>query len=270
MLVADPMIGRLVANRYLVMQRIGTGGMGNVYRGRRRDDHLDVALKVSKPADRRDSTAASRFQLEALIMNRFRHPNIVRLLDAGHFADRVFLVEELLEGAALSSVIQRGPMAARRVASIITQLCNALEAMHAAGFVHRDLKPGNVYVATQPCGVESVKLFDFGLAQMRGGRSGLTAPGRIVGTAMYMAPEQARGLPVDGRADIYALGVIAYQMVSGRPPFEADSPVTLLFKHQSQTPPAITEPIPEPLGSLIADMMAKSPEAPAPTPLRRM
>ncbi len=207
--------GRVVGQRYRVEGEIATGGMGAVYRVTRLDDGAPLALKVIRKDRCSAQTAMDRFRREAQLLDKLEHPQVVRFFDAGRTDDgSLFLVMELLEGETLLHYLHReAPVAAPAVAELVRGIATALDAVHSVGVVHRDLKPGNVFLT--PSGV---KLVDFGIAKAAN-VTRLTITGQIVGTVRYMAPEQVMGNSVDSRADGYSLGVIAWSALAGGPPF---------------------------------------------------
>jgi len=250
--VEDELVGKLLGGRYRVMRRLSQGGMGVVYEATQEDLGRRVALKVMHPGLAQSHTAIERFRREALAAAALSHPHIVQITDLVRGENEPsFLVMELLSGESLETAIQAsGPMAAERVLFITGQVLDALGAAHRAGIVHRDLKPANIFL-TQLAGVaDVVKLLDFGTAKLRETEefARLTQAGQLVGTPLFMAPEQARGEDVDGRADIYSLGMVMYVALTARAPFPTDDPAVLLK--------AIQDSAPEPLARLRPDLPA--------------
>jgi serine/threonine protein kinase len=216
----DPLIGTTLGSFRLV-KRIGQGGMGSVYLGEQTLIGSRVAVKVLHEHLASDPSLVARFYAEARAVNLIAHPNIVNIFDMNVVPPRRFyLVMEYLEGEPLSAVVQ-GPMAAEAAIPLLIQVCHALSATHRHGVLHRDLKPENVFLCRREGPVPYVKILDFGISKLFGGdlQAAQTTAGFIVGTPEYMAPEQASGEPLDGRADLYALGIIAYRMATGRLPF---------------------------------------------------
>jgi hypothetical protein len=244
----DPAIGTLVAGRYRIRALLGEGGMGQVYQAEHEAIEKQVALKILRPEYSRKPDIVTRFQQEAISASRIKHPNVLDVFDFGQTNDGCFfLAMELLEGIdladdlVLSHVIE--PVRGMRIAS---QVCKALAAAHERGVVHRDLKPENVFLQRTPDGDEVVKIVDFGIAQLRSNeeaaasepkRRRLTRTGMIFGTPEYMAPEQAAGKKADLRVDIYALGVILYEMFTGAVPFTGESFMEVLAGHLNDPPP---------------------------------
>ena len=236
---SDPLAGKTVDGRYRVEGVLGEGGMGKVYRVRHIALDRPFALKALRADLAREGDLAERFILEAKTTASVRHPNIVSITDFGKLPDDTpYFVMELLTGETLGDVIQAGgPVPAARAVRIIRQIGGALGAAHAAGIVHRDLKPENVFLLGGMMGnaADDVRVVDFGAAKILGS-SRLTKTGIVFGTPHYMSPEQASGAPVDHRADIYALGIIMYEMFTGRVPFEADTYMGVLTQHMFVNP----------------------------------
>ena len=238
---ADPLLGSVVDDRYEITSVIGEGGMGIVYAARHRALGKRFALKALRKDLATDHEIAARFMQEARTAASISHPGLVEITDFGKLpSGQPFFVMELLEGQSLAQLIRRGgPIPARRALEIVRQIAEALGAAHDRAIVHRDLKPDNVHVSPVPGGRDHVTIVDFGLAKVIGA-SRLTRAGMVFGTPHYMSPEQAQGDPTDHRADIYALGVVMYEMFAGRVPFEADSYMGVLTKHMymAPTPPS--------------------------------
>ncbi|MCC6216653.1 MAG: serine/threonine protein kinase [Polyangiaceae bacterium] len=237
----DPLVGSLVDDRYEILAVLGEGGMGTVYRVRHRHLGRTLALKALRRDLARESDLAERFLREARAAALVVHPNVVAIMDFGQLpSGQPYFVMEYLEGSTLAELLRAGgPVPAGRAVHIVRQVAEALAAAHAAGIVHRDLKPDNVFLARAAEDRPVVKVLDFGLARVAGA-SRLTQAGTVFGTPHYMSPEQAMGEAVDHRADIYALGIVMYEMFTGRVPFEADSYMGVLTKHLyvAPTPPS--------------------------------
>ncbi len=232
----DPLLGTTVGSFRLV-RRIGHGGMGSVYLGEQTLIGSKVAVKVLHEHLASDASLVQRFYAEARAVNLIGHPNIVNIFDMNVVPPRrYYLIMEYLEGEPLSSA-PAGPMPPERALPILIQVCQALQAAHARGVVHRDLKPENIFLCRRD-GPPFVKILDFGIAKLFGGETqeGQTHAGWIVGTPEYMAPEQGSGEALDGRADLYALGVIAYRLATGRLPFSGGGVTGILLAHRD-TPP---------------------------------
>lgn len=264
---ADALIGVVVDGRYEVLSVIGEGGMGTVYQVRHRALGKRFALKALRKDLALDGEIAARFIQEARTAAAVSHPGLVEITDFGRLeSGQVYFVMELLEGQSLAALLRSGgPLPAARGLSIVRQLVHALKAAHDANIVHRDLKPDNIHVSRGDADSDLVKIVDFGLAKVIGS-SKLTRSGMVFGTPHYMSPEQAAGELVDHRADIYALGIVMYEMFTGKVPFEADSYMGVLTKHMYMTPapPSQLAPQLKSLGSLedvILRCLQKRPEA---------
>ncbi len=245
--------------RYELRNQIARGGTAQVYLAR--DLLLDrpVALKVLFPELSSDSSFVERFRREAQAAANLSHPNIVPVFDWGESERTYFIVMEHIDGDTLSQVIRlHAPLPPLQAAAIAVDIAKALSYAHRHGVVHRDVKPGNVLITRDG----QVKVADFGIARAVGADESVTQTGLVMGTATYFSPEQAQGLGVDGRSDVYSLGVVLYEMVTGRPPFMADTPVAIAYKHVSETPvpPRQIEPsVPPPLEAVIMHAMEKNP-----------
>ncbi|MBX3248131.1 MAG: protein kinase [Myxococcales bacterium] len=260
--VANPMIGRTIDGRYRVEDVLGEGGMGIVYLATHVGLGKKMALKVLHGDMARDEVVVARFVQEAQASTAIGHPNIVDISDFGRLEDgTAYFVMEMLEGEALTGRIGRGPMPLEAVLDITEQIASALGAAHARGIVHRDLKPDNVFL-TRRGREEVVKILDFGIAKVGGAASKLTKTGMIFGTPHYMSPEQAAGQSVDARADIYALGIIVFEMATGTVPFDGDTFMGILSKHMFEPAPRPSDFLPaaHPLEPLVLRALAKKPE----------
>ena len=231
-------IGYSLNNRYQVKELLGQGGMSSVYRAYDPQLRRDVAIKIIHPHLSDDPKFVRRFEEEAAAVARLRHPNIRQVFDSGHDADTFYMVLEFLPGETLKERLNSYAqdhqlMPLNEVITITQQICEAVAYAHRHGVIHRDIKPSNVIISEQG---EAV-LTDFGIAKMVGIEE-FTATGAVIGTAAYISPEQIQGEGVDHRTDIYAIGVMLFEMVSGTPPFEADAVLPLMMKH-------INEPIPD-------------------------
>ncbi|HVY45635.1 MAG TPA: protein kinase [Minicystis sp.] len=251
--VVDPLIGAVVGDRYRVVSRIGVGGMGAVYRAEHTMMRKDLAIKVLLPEFGGKDEFVRRFEREAESASRLQHPNIITVTDFGRTAEgSLFLAMEFLAGESLSSVIKAGPVPRARALHVIRQILRGLDHAHAAGIVHRDLKPDNIMLVERDGQADVVKILDFGIAKVTEpfsgtgqnratGATALTQAGMIFGTPEYLSPEQALAEVVDARADIYAAGVILFEMLAGRKPFESDDKVKLISMHLAHAPPRLRE-----------------------------
>ncbi len=260
---ADALLGTCIGS-FRLTRKLGQGGMGTVYLGEHEGIGSRVAIKLLHRRLAGSQHVLRRFHMEARAVNLIGHENIVNIIDINSAPPRPYLVMEYLEGEPLSTLLSRGPVPTEVAVSLISQVCDALEATHARGIVHRDLMPENLFLLQRGHGPAFVKVLDFGIAKLLDDElSSDTGEGAIIGSADYMAPEQSRGEPVDGRADLYALGVIAYQLVTGKRPFEEKSLTALLLAHQSKQPLPPTvhrRDIPQALSALILRALAKDPE----------
>ncbi len=236
--VADPLIGRVIADRYRIIELLGRGGMGVVYKV----EHIHIgkfmAMKLLHGELARDRNTVKRFQREAEAISRLSHPNSVQVFDFGRSEGLMYLVMEYLEGRDLGQVIRdEGHLDFQRVARLASQVCASVAQAHAEGVVHRDLKPENVMILPARQGSNEIaKVLDFGLAKLRDqmGNVTVTRAGHIVGTPYYMAPEQIKGEDVDARGDVYAIGAMIYKACTGVPPFVANTPMGVLTKHLTE------------------------------------
>ncbi|WP_436522466.1 serine/threonine-protein kinase [Actinoplanes sp. HUAS TT8] len=252
--------GHLLDNRYRLDERIATGGMGDVWRGTDVVLGRTVAVKVLRTAMLDDPEFAARFYGEARMMAAFRHPGVVEVYDYAEAGDSggpekvAYLVMAFVEGEPLSNRVKQGPIPVAETLSIVAQAADALHAAHEAGIVHRDIKPGNLIV--KPSG--AVILIDFGVARSNALTS-MTGLNAIVGTALYMAPEQvAKGNLTPG-TDVYALGAVAYHCIAGRPPFDGDNALQVALRHLEDEPDPLPDHVPYEVRSLISRAMAKQP-----------
>jgi len=234
--------GQTLARRYRLIEPIAAGAFGTVFAAVDRRLQKSVAVKVLTPRAAAVPAHRARFCREAIVVNRLHHDGIVEITDLDHDRERglCFLVMELLDGTCLADhLAERGALPVRTALDIAAQAALALEHAHERGIVHRDLKPANLFLASGAGGEPRVKILDFGAAKIVGGGplTAVTRCGEMVGTPMYMPPEQAQALPIDGRADVYALGVVLYEMLVGRPPFVADSRRALEIAHAADLPP---------------------------------
>ena len=238
---ADPLIGRVITDRYKIVEQIGQGGMGRVYKTLQSPLDRVVALKVLGAGHDRDPNFYKRFFLEASVTAKLTHPNTITLYDYGRTEDGIFFIAmEYLNGRTLSAAMQQdGPLAQERVIHIAQQICRSLREAHALGIIHRDLKPANVMLLRQHDDHDFVKVLDFGLVKFFSGETPdneITNAGTFMGSPHYIAPEQARNQSPDQRCDIYSLGVLLYHMLTGKVPFTAQAPVDIILKHLHETP----------------------------------
>ncbi len=258
----------MLSDRYEVGELIGRGGMASVYRGRDLTLGREVAIKILESDLAADATFRTRFRLEAQAASRMSHPTIVRVYDAGEDVETdadgttravPYIVMELVSGQTLKEIIAAGPVSIDDAIHYTDGILEALEYSHRAGVVHRDIKPGNVMVTS----AGQVKVMDFGIARAVSDSSSTVAETtQILGTAAYFSPEQAKGEPVDSRADVYSAGVVLYELLTGRPPFRGESPVAVAYQHVSETPVApseIVDTVPRSLDAVVLRALAKDP-----------
>ncbi len=229
--------------RYELHRRVGRGGMAEVYLARDRLLDRLVAIKILFPEFATDPSFVARFRREAQAAANLNHPNIVGVYDWGKERGTYYIVMEFVDGRSVSDIIRNdGPIEPKRAAGIAAEVAAALGFAHRKGVVHRDVKPGNVLITS----TGEIKVADFGIARAMTskGEEDLTQTGSVMGTATYFSPEQAQGKTVDARTDLYSLGVVLYEMVSGKPPFNGDSPVAIAYKHVQEPVPSLAERVP--------------------------
>ena len=266
----DPWVHRVIDNRYRVLERIGRGGMGTVYKVEHTQMGKIAALKLLHANLANDNDLIKRFHREATAISKLNHPNIVQVFDFGRVQNSVYLVMEFLKGEDLGHILMRdGPVTVKRTVPILSQICDALAEAHGMNIIHRDLKPENVRVSRTMDGNDFVKVLDFGLAKMveeeEQQASAITARGSLVGTPYYMAPEMIRGRPMDQRVDLYSLGAMAYRMLTAQNAFVAKTPIGVLTKHISEelVPPSQRVPggaITPAVDAIVLRCMAKEPD----------
>ena len=258
----DALLGAILAERYRVKDKLGAGGMGSVYRAHNINAEMDVALKILDPIVSTRGELAARFQREKRVISKLRHPNILKLLDSFTTEDNeLVIVTELVDGQTLSDHLDDGPLGPRTAMYIVREVADALVEAHEGGVVHRDLKPSNLMLE-QAGDRQMVKILDFGIAKDLGD-DGFTTSGTL-GTPSYMSPEQIRGLQLDGRSDIYSLGCIAYECLTGSVLFRGGTAFDIVRRHLTDTPRALAEhdlvrALPAGLQNLITRMLAKEP-----------
>ncbi len=257
----DELIGRTLGGKFTITGFIGKGAMASVFRGRHDGDPPEVAVKVMHPMLGADPTFGKRFLREAKAAAKLNHPRSVRIFEYGSDSGMLYIAMELLEGSDLfDALLKERRMPEARAVGIMIQVCGALVAAHEHGIVHRDLKPENIMLMKSAAGHDEIKVLDFGIAKILDRETGDEAPpsspfssppssnltrvGTIIGTPEYMSPEQCRGETIDARSDIYACGVVLYQMLTGRTPFVGQSPVEIALKHVTDDPPALSAFVP--------------------------
>jgi eukaryotic-like serine/threonine-protein kinase len=252
----QPQAGLRIGDRYELTRQIAGGGMGEVWAGH---DHVldrEVAIKLLRREYADDAGFVERFRAEARHAASLSHPNIASVYDYGELDGSAYLVMELVPGQSLSSVLTaRGSLPAAEGVPLLQQAAQGLQAAHVAGLVHRDVKPGNLLVT--PDG--QVKITDFGIARA-GGQAPLTRTGEVMGTAQYLAPEQAMGRAATSSSDVYGLGVVAYEMLAGRRPFDADNPIAVAMSQVNDTPPPLPATVPSAVASVVLQALSKDPD----------
>src|SRR3954466_16037635 len=254
----DPLIGRVFDRRYTIERKLGAGGMANVYLAEDGELGRRVAIKILNDRHSHDDQFVERFRREAKNAAGLSHPNIVSIYDRGEFDGSYYIAMEYIEGRTLKELIVRnGPTPVPIAIDYARQVLSAIAFAHRNGVVHRDIKPHNIVVGRDG----RLKVTDFGIA--RSGASQMTEAGSIIGTAQYLSPEQARGAHVDQRSDIYSLGIVLYEMLTGEVPFTGDTPVEIAMKHLSQVPepPSKLRPqVPHDLDAVVMRSIAKDPD----------
>jgi len=259
--IQDPLIGTTLAGRYLIEEAIGEGGMATVYAARHRLVDRPCAVKVMNPSLAKNEVIRERFRREAKAAQKLAHPNIIEIFDQGETPEgSLYLVMEILQGQTLADLLERErSVPLERTLSIAIQIARALARAHDLEVIHRDLKPENIFLAETEGGFDRVKLLDFGIARsMQDTR--LTGAGEVFGTPQYMAPERITSIDAGPAADLYALGVIVYEMLCGTLPFDAPDVTTFFIKHLKEVPPRPRQrdpSIPEPIDKLIMELLAK-------------
>jgi serine/threonine-protein kinase len=258
----DPRVGTTLAGRYVIEEVLGEGGMATVYRARHKLVDRPCAVKIMSPGLSRDPVVRERFRREAKAAQKLAHPNIIEIFDQGDTEDGTsYLVMELLEGESLGTTLTRGPLDYHRALPIMVQVARALARAHDFEVIHRDLKPDNIFLCLRSDGSDLVKLLDFGIARsMQDAR--LTGQGEVFGTPQYMAPERITSIDAGASSDLYAVGIIFFEMLTGKLPFDAPDIPSYFLKHLKEAPPKVRKfarDTPEALDDLILSLMAKEP-----------
>ncbi|MGB0591288.1 MAG: serine/threonine protein kinase [Myxococcota bacterium] len=261
------LIGTTLEGKYEISGQLGEGGMGTVYLAHQASMGRDVAIKVLRPEYSHNRLAIKRFHREARAASRLAHPNTITVYDSGQSEEGLlYQVIELLKGQPLSDILENeGPLDPHRAIRIVAQICDSLAEAHEAGIIHRDLKPENIFIEAKYGNPEFVKVLDFGIAKIADADiTQATKTGMICGTPSYMSPEQAMGRELDGRSDIYSLGILLWELLEDRRPFEGNTPMEVMLKHINEPVPGVPEPVQGPmrghLKGLFEWVMAKPPQ----------
>ncbi|MFW5968127.1 MAG: serine/threonine protein kinase, partial [Persicimonas sp.] len=263
---ADELVGRTLDGRWVIEERIGEGGMGAVYLASQRSVDRKVAIKTLRPELCNSREFVDRFFREARVASNIAHPHCVTILDFGQADDgTLYLAMEYLEGVPLTHRLDHPDLTTREIIRICAQISSALTAAHEQNIIHRDLKPDNVFLLSISDGSTFVKVLDFGIAKVLDAEEQMTKTGQVFGTPEYMSPEQCRGNQLDGRADLYSLGCILYQMLGDQPPFSNDTPMAVLVSHVNDSPRPIEENLaredtPRQLCELCMELLEKDPD----------
>lgn len=245
--------GFVVSSRFCLLERVASGGMGDVWAATDQVLERKVALKVTRPQAHQQQAVAERFKAEAMYAAQLSHPNIVEVFDFGVYEGLTFLVMEFIEGPTLAQLLtDNGPMPADRVRTVLLQLAGALGRAHENGIIHRDLKPANVLIS--PDGY--AKLMDFGIA-MDVDSQPHNVPGQVLGTTYYISPEQALGQVVTRQSDLYSLGVLGHELLTGIKPFDRNTPIATSLAHVADPPPPLPPGVPADLAEVIMACLAK-------------
>jgi eukaryotic-like serine/threonine-protein kinase len=262
--VLDPLVGKTIAGCYVIEDLLGEGGMSTVYRARHKLVDRPCAVKVMNPVLATDAKVRERFRREARSTQTIAHPNVIEIFDQGEMEDGIpYIVMELLAGSTLAALVEAGAMPPVRALPIMIQIARGIARAHDLGVVHRDLKPDNIFIVARDDGRDLVKILDFGIARSRADTR-LTNAGELFGTPQYMAPERITSGEAGPSVDLYALGIIFFEMVTGQLPFNANDPATFLIRHMKDPAPAprsLDGRVPERLDALILQLLEKDPRA---------
>jgi beta-lactam-binding protein with PASTA domain/tRNA A-37 threonylcarbamoyl transferase component Bud32 len=257
--IGDPLIGAIVERRWQILDQLGSGGMGVVYRAERVGLGKQVAVKFLHQSVAESKAAVGRFEREAKAISRLHHMHCISILDFGVYRKQPYIVMEFVQGRTLRDIIKaEGRLPVRRALEITADVCAAIDFSHRNGIVHRDIKPANVMITESG----AVKVMDFGIARaMADDQATVTQTANVIGTAQYLSPEQARGETVDARSDVYSTGCLLYELVSGSPPFQGDSPVAVAYQHvrESAMAPSSRNPqVPPAVDSIVMKAISKN------------
>jgi len=266
--VADELLGQTLEGRYVIQERIAAGAMGVVYRGERLRLGRAVAIKFLHASLADDPARRQRFEIEAIAMARLDHPHCATVIDVGIHREMPYVVMDFIRGVTLRDVLDDGRLETTRALTLMRQILAGLAHAHELGVIHRDVKPANVMLSDRGLLGEQARILDFGLARLREGNAGLTA-GMVIGTPAYMSPEQCKGGVIDARADVYACGVLLFEMLTGQKPFEHDEPLEILRMQLHTPPPRLADVAPDlvhpGLEAVVARALVKDPDQRYPT-----
>lgn len=264
---ASRMLGKTVGGKYTIQSVIGQGGMAVVYQAFDNLIERPVVIKVMQAWLANDERANERFKRECQLTAQLHHPNIIRVYDGGLLSNNEpYLVMEYVAGESLRRALDRhGPVPLRTAAAIVIQICRGLGEAHAAGIIHRDLKPDNILVEAVKGATQHIKILDFGIAYLVAGAHRLTQTGKLIGTPAYIAPEQLKDRKIDARADLYAVGVILFELLTGKVPFEGETAESILTKQLFEPPPPLSGERPDiapdsPIELIVTKALAKEPD----------
>ncbi len=263
----DPRIGQIIDNRLTITAKVGEGGLGTVYRAKHVKLDQDVAVKLLHPSVSADPVQAARFLREAQVSSCMNHENVIDVIEYGKTPQgELYLVMELLRGRTVAQVLEtKRFVSLQDCVRIVSQVCEGLHHAHELGLVHRDLKPENIFMLrAEQEGQELVKILDFGLARDTASRDRLTRAGMLCGTPAYVSPKQAHGRPLDARSDVYALGIVTYELLTGEVPFDGDSPLDVLVAQAKESPRPMADVnaaayVPPEVEAVVFKALAKSP-----------
>src|SRR5258706_5459228 len=257
----DPLVGKVISDRFAILERIGEGGTGVVYKAKQLSVDRIIAIKVLGAHVSTDPSWVKRFHNEARAASRLDHPNTVRLIDFGQTKEGLlFIAMEFLHGRSLRQEIDRAQkLPPNRMLRITSQVCASLSEAHNQGIIHRDIKPDNIYLVEMKGAGDYVKVLDFSVAKLDAPDAQVTRAGVVFGTPAYMSPEQGRGVPLDARSDIYAVGVVAYEMLNGKPPFDGRIPTEVVMMHLRDKPAPLASTVPPNVAKLVMKALDKDP-----------
>jgi len=254
------MVNEIIDGKYEIISKIGSGGTSIVYKAKRLADNRDVAIKVIRDELENIRELERHFRLEAEALNKMSHRNVRRILGIGQWNDSLYMVTEYIDGKTLKEIVSQGPVSLKSAVDYALQIAAGIEHAHRKNIIHRDIKPQNIIVSTDG----TVKIVDFGIARMSSQTTRTMAGKDVVGSVHYLSPEQARGLQVDTRSDIYSFGILLYEMFTGKVPFQGDEPVSIAMQHINQIaepPQSVNPDITQGINDIIVKCIQKNPDA---------